>query len=167
MNPEIKLVKEDDPVLRQVAKDWDFAVDGNPNNLIREMSKIMLENNGIGLAAPQIGLSKRLFVMGNETKLYAIINPQVIEGIGSVKDQEGCLSFPNLWLNVTRYEKIKVKYFNALGEEIITEFAGLIARVFLHELDHLDGICFDTKVGKLSLEMAQNRRKKRLRKSFY
>ena len=167
MNPEIKLVKEDDPVLRLVAKDWDFAVDGNPNNLIREMSKIMLENNGIGLAAPQIGLSKRLFVMGNETKLYAIINPQVIEGIGSVKDQEGCLSFPNLWLNVTRYEKIKVKYFNALGEEIITEFAGLIARVFLHELDHLDGICFDTKVGKLSLEMAQNRRKKRLRKSFY
>jgi peptide deformylase len=167
MNPEIKLVKEDDPVLRQDAKDWDFAVDGNPNNLIREMSKIMLENNGIGLAAPQIGLSKRLFVMGNETKLYAIINPQVIEGIGSVKDQEGCLSFPNLWLNVTRYEKIKVKYFNALGEEIITEFAGLIARVFLHELDHLDGICFDTKVGKLSLEMAQNRRKKRLRKSFY
>lgn len=160
---EIKLVTENDIVLRQVATSWNFDVDGDPTDLIKQMSKVMIENNGIGLAAPQVGVSKRIFVMGNEAKLYACINPEVIEGNGQVMDKEGCLSFPDLWLSVKRHETIKVKYFNVLGEEIVTEFSGLIARVFQHERDHLDGICFDTRVGKLSLELAKNRRKKRSR----
>jgi peptide deformylase len=164
---EIKLVKENDQVLREVATHWDFNSDGDPTELIRHMAKTMMENNGIGLAAPQVGISKRLFVMGNEQRLYACINPEIIEGTGEYMDQEGCLSFPDLWLHVKRYEKVKVKYYNALGEEIVSEFDGIIGRVFQHERDHLDGVCFDTKVGKLSLEMAKNRRKKRLRKSFY
>ena len=164
---EIKLVKENDKVLRQNSTPWDFNLDGDPTELIRDMSKTMMENNGIGLAAPQVGILKRIFVMGNEQKLFACINPEVLQGEGEYMDQEGCLSFPNLWLNVKRYEKVKVKYYNALGEEIITEFEGIIGRVFQHERDHLDGVCFDTRVGKLSLEMAKNRRKKKLRKSLY
>lgn len=163
---DLKLVKEDDPILRQVATAWDFTVDGDPNDLIRRMAKVMMENNGIGLAAPQVGLSKRIFVMGNENKLFACINPEIINGEGELMDREGCLSFPNLWLNVKRHEKIQVKYYNAVGGEIVTEFSGLIARVFQHERDHLDGICYDDKVGKTSLEMAKNRRKKKLRKFF-
>ena len=162
----VKLVNESDSVLRQVAEPWDFTVDGNATNLIKNLAKTMIENNGIGLAAPQIGLLKRVFVMGNEQKLYACINPEIIEGENEYMDTEGCLSFPNLWLKVKRHEKIKVRYYNALGEEIITELSGLIARVFQHERDHLDGVCFDTRVGKLSLEMAKNRRKKKSRKSF-
>ena len=164
---EIKLVKENDEVLRQHATSWDFNIDGDPSELIKDMAKAMMENNGIGLAAPQIGILKRIFVMGNEQKLFACINPEILEGKGEYMDQEGCLSFPNLWLNVKRYEKVKVKYYNALGEEIISEFEGIIGRVFQHERDHLDGVCFDTRVGKLSLEMAKNRRKKKLRKSLY
>jgi len=164
---EIKLVKENDKVLRQNSTPWDFNLDGDPTELIRDMSKTMMENNGIGLAAPQVGILKRIFVMGNEQKLFACINPEVLQGEGEYMDQEGCLSFPNLWLNVKRYEKVKVKYYNALGEEIVTEFEGIIGRVFQHERDHLDGVCFDTRVGKLSLEMAKNRRKKKLRKSLY
>lgn len=164
---DLQLVKENDPILREVATYWDFTVDGNPNELIRRMSKVMMENNGIGLAAPQIGINKRLFVMGNEAKLFACINPEIIEGHGEIMDKEGCLSFPELWLNVKRFETIKVRYQNAMGRLIETEFSGLIARVFQHERDHLDGICYDTKVGKTSLELAKNRRKKKLRKSFY
>lgn len=158
---EISLLKEDDPFLRQVATHWDFTVDGNPNNLIKNMAKVMMENNGIGLAAPQIGISKRIFVMGNEAKLFACINPEIIESEGSEMDLEGCLSFPKLWLRVRRPDKIKVRYYNAMGEMIETEFTGLLSRVFQHERDHLDGICFDTKVAKLSLELANKRRKKR------
>jgi peptide deformylase len=160
---DLKLVDENNIILRQVSSAWDFTVDGDPNDLIRRMAKVMMENNGIGLAAPQVGISKRIFVMGNETKLYACINPEIIEGTGIVMDREGCLSFPDLWLNVKRQESIKVKFYNAVGSEVITEFTGLIARVFQHERDHLDGICYDTQVGKLSLEFAKKRRKKKLR----
>jgi peptide deformylase len=104
--------------------------------------------------------------MGNQDKLFACINPEIIEADGNEMDIEGCLSFPDLWLRVRRAEKIKVRYYNAVGGEVETEFTGLMARVFQHERDHLDGICYDTRVGKLSLDMAKNRRKKRLRKSF-
>lgn len=157
---EIKLLKEDDPFLRQIALPWDFIVDGNPNALIKNMAKVMIENNGIGLAAPQVGVNKRVFVMGNETKLFACINPEIISSEGSEMDTEGCLSFPKLWLRVRRPNKINVKYYNAMGELVETEFAGILSRVFQHERDHLDGICFDTKVAQLSLQLAKNRRKK-------
>lgn len=156
----MKLLQETDPTLRNTCTNWDFTIDGDPQDLIKAMTKTMIENNGIGLAGPQVGVSKRIFLMGNQDRLYVCINPEVISGTGEIKDIEGCLSFPNLWLRVKRHETIQVKYLNALGQEIVTEFTGLIARVFQHELDHLNGVCFDTRVGKLSLEMAKNKRKK-------
>lgn len=166
MEIKLNLLKENDPVLREKCTPWDFENDGDPTEIIKEMTRIMFENNGIGLAAPQCGLMKRIFIMGNENRLYACINPEIISGEGTVMDQEGCLSFPDLWLNVKRHEKIQIKYQNVVGGEIETEMSGIIARVYQHELDHLDGVCFDTRVGKVSLELAKNRRKKRLRKSF-
>jgi peptide deformylase len=162
----LELVKENDKTLRTVAEPWDFTVDGDPNDLVRNMAKTMMENNGIGLAGPQVGVMKRIFVMGNQDKLFACINPEILDASGNVLDQEGCLSFPDLWLNVRRAETIKVRYQNAMGETIETEFTGLMARVYQHERDHLDGVCFDTRVAKLSLELAKNRRRKRSRKSF-
>lgn len=162
----LELVKENDKTLRTIAEPWDFTVDGDPNDLVRNMAKTMMENNGIGLAGPQVGVMKRIFVMGNQDKLFACINPEILDASGNVLDQEGCLSFPDLWLNVRRAETIKVRYQNAMGETIETEFTGLMARVYQHERDHLDGVCFDTRVAKLSLELAKNRRRKRSRKSF-
>ena len=164
---ELKLVKEDDPILREVAEPWDFTIDGDINDFVRRMSKCMMENNGIGLAAPQIGVKKRVFVMGNETKLYACVNPEILESYGEARDKEGCLSFPNLWLNVKRAETIKVKYYNALGEEVVTELSGIIARVFQHERDHLDGICYDTRVGPTTLDFAKEKRRRKSRHTFY
>lgn len=162
----LELVKENDKTLRTVAEPWDFTVDGDPNDLVRNMAKTMMENNGIGLAGPQVGVMKRIFVMGNQDRLFACINPEILDASGNVLDQEGCLSFPDLWLNVRRAETIKVRYQNAMGETIETVFTGLMARVYQHERDHLDGVCFDTRVAKLSLELAKNRRRKRSRKSF-
>lgn len=163
----LQLIKETDPILRNVAEPWDFSIDGDPSEFVRNMAKLMMENNGIGLAAPQVGVSKRIFVMGNSDKLVAVINPEILEGSGQIMDKEGCLSFPDLWLNVKRYEKIKVKFTTSFGKTIETEFSDLMARVFQHEYDHLEGICYDTRVGKVSLELARNRRKKRSGKSFY
>lgn len=159
---KIELIKETDNILRQVCEPWHFTINGDPTDLVKEMTRIMFENNGIGLAAPQVGILKRLFIMGNPDKLIVCINPEILEGDNkNVISKEGCLSFPDLWLNVKRHDFIRVKYYDITGQEVVRDFSGLISRVYQHELDHLDGVCYDTKVAKLSLEMANNRRKKR------
>lgn len=163
---EIKLLKEDDELLRQVAKPYDFNVDGDPTELIKQMTKIMFENNGIGLAAPQVGVLKRLFIMGNSDKLFVCINPTLVSGGDSVRDLEGCLSFPDLWLHVNRYKKIHANYQDIQGSVVETTLEGLVARIYQHELDHLDGVCFDTRVGPVSLDFAKNKRRKKLGKTF-
>lgn len=156
----LTLLNENDPKLREVSTSWDFTVDGDPTELVTAMTKVMIENNGIGLAAPQVGVMKRLFIMGNSDRLFVCINPEIVEGSGEYMEQEGCLSFPDLWLHVKRYESIKAKYYNVLGQEIIKDFPGLFGRIYQHERDHLDGICFDTRTAKLSLDLAKRRRKK-------
>lgn len=157
---EIKLIAEDDPVLREVAEPWDFEKDGDPGELVKEMAKLMIIRGGIGLAAPQCGISKRIFVMGNPEHLVACINPEIVTGSERVREQEGCLSFPDLWLYVERYKTVDVVYYNVSGEKITQSYDGLIAKVFQHETDHLNGICFDTKIGHLALERAKEKRRK-------
>jgi peptide deformylase len=161
---EYNLIKETDPILTQTATTWDWEVDGHAAELGQDMLKTMFKNNGIGLAAPQIGINKRILVMGNPQLSFICINPEIISQQGQAKDMEGCLSFPGLWLHVTRSETIKVKYQDIIGREHEKEFTGLQARVFQHELDHLNGQCFVSKVGKLSLDLATRRRKKALNK---
>ena len=157
---DIKLVSENSEVLREVADYWDWETDGDPSELVKAMAKLMVLHNGIGLAAPQCGISKRIFVMGNPEHLVACINPEIISGTERIREQEGCLSFPNLWMYVERYQDISVEYYNVAGEKVQQEYTGLMARVYQHELDHLNAICFDDRVGKLTLERAKEKRKK-------
>jgi len=159
----VQLLKENDQLLREVAAPYDFDVDGDPTELVKAMTKVMFENNGIGLAAPQVGVMKRLFIMGNRDKLFVCINPTLISGGESYRDLEGCLSFPDLWLHVSRYKEIQARYQDINGTVIETTLDGLIARVYQHELDHLDGVCFDTRVGPVSLDFAKQKRKKKSR----
>lgn len=163
---ELKLLEETDPFLKQVADPWDFEVDGNLNELIIDMGQTMLVNIGIGLAAPQVGINKRLFIMGNDMKIVAYINPEIIEGIGEQVGMEGCLSFPELRLAVKRFEEVKIRYQNEMGEVVYDHLTGLAAIVFQHELDHLNGICFVEKVGTVTLMRAKQKRKK-LRKALH
>lgn len=157
----LTLLDENDVQLREISQPWDFETDGDPTELIKSMTKIMFENNGIGLAAPQVGVKKRIFIMGNTEKLIACINPEILETSEEVQAQEGCLSFPNLWLNVKRPDVIKVRYQQISGTVIEQELGSLPSRVFQHEFDHLNGICFDTKVANLSLKLAKERRERK------
>jgi peptide deformylase len=162
---ELNLLKENDPKLLEISEDWNFRTDGDPSELVKEMARVMFLQGGIGLAAPQCGVLKRIFIMGNPEELIACINPKVVS-LGETREvsQEGCLSFPNLWLNVKRPSTVTVTYQTVTGEEVQTELDGLHARVFLHEFDHLMGVTFDQRVANLSLQMAKDRRKKKLKK---
>lgn len=160
---DLKLIPEDSEILREVAEAWDWEKDGDPSELVKAMAKLMVLHNGIGLAAPQCGISKRIFVMGNPDHLVACINPEIISGTERVRDQEGCLSFPDLWMYVERYKDISVKYYNVAGEKVEQELTGLMARVFQHEFQHLNGVLFIDMVGPLTRKKAYEKRKKLLR----
>jgi peptide deformylase len=101
--------------------------------------------------------------MGNRDKLIVCVNPTLISGGESFRDLEGCLSFPNLWLHVSRYKQIQVRYQDIQGNFIENTLEGLMARVYQHESDHLDGVCFDTRVGPVSLDFAKNKRRKKIK----
>jgi len=162
---KLKLVKEDDPILLEPAEDWDFEVDGDPNELIKEMSRLMFLHNGVGLSAPQCGIKKRIFIMGNEDELIACINPKIVSlSDNRVMGEEGCLSFPGLWLKVKRPSSAVVSYQTIEGVEKQEEIFGFKARLFLHEFDHTIGITFTERVSDFSLKIAKERRAKYLKK---
>lgn len=162
----MELLKENDPQLLEVSEEWDFTVDGDPTELVTDMAKFMTSNGGVGLAAPQIGIKKRIFIMGNFTKLIACINPKIVSlSEDRDSDLEGCLSFPDLFMKVKRPASCNVQYQTITGEVIERELTGLESRVFLHEYDHLLGITFDQRVGNLSFKMAKDKRKKEVKKA--
>jgi len=161
----LKLLSENDPFLQEVTEEWDFDVDGSPTELIKEMTRLMFLHRGIGLSAIQCGVKKRIFIMGNEEELVACINPKIVSvSEQRIMGEEGCLSFPGLWLKVKRPASAKVTYQTVTGETKEEELYGIRARVFLHEFDHLMGVTFDQRVGNLSLKMANERRKKQQKK---
>jgi peptide deformylase len=161
----MEILKENSRDLSEVSAEWDFEVDGSPEEIVKEMMKFMINNGGVGLAAPQVGISKRIFIMGNFTKMVACINPKVVSlSEDRIADLEGCLSFPDLFMKVKRPVSCIVQYQDVKGEVIERELVGLESRVFLHEYDHLIGITFDQRVGDLTFKMAKERRAKEAKK---
>lgn len=161
----LELLPEGHPQLLEVSEEWDFRIDGSPEELIRAMSKFMTDNGGVGLAAPQLGIKKRIFIMGNFIKLVACINPKIVSlSDERENDLEGCLSFPDLFMKVKRPTTAVVQYNTISGELVERELTGFECRVFLHEYDHLIGVTFDQRVGNLSFKMAKDKRSKELKK---
>ena len=153
-----------DPVLRKVGE---VLSPEHPNlkETITNMYETMYNAYGVGLAAPQCGINKTIFIMGNFTKMVVCINPKIVSlSEGRTVDVEGCLSFPELWLKVSRPDGCFVSYQNTSGELIEDELTGMMARVYLHEFDHLLGITFDQRVGEMKLKMAKETRVKDLKK---
>jgi len=135
-----------DEVLRQEAGDV-TVFDQDLDKLAQEMIETMHESDGIGLAAPQVGISKRLLVTdisSIDAKIgpQVFINPEIIDSAGEVTMEEGCLSIPNVREDVTRPETIVLKYQTVNGEEKTETFDGWMSRVLQHEIDHLHGILF-------------------------
>jgi peptide deformylase len=158
----LEFVKQDHPILSSVLPVTDDSLNLEP--LSKDMFMLMWSNGGIGLAAPQVGIAVRMFIMGpQEGPHYVCINPEVIEIGPDVQGQEGCLTYPGLWLNIKRPEWVHARYSTLNGEVVEQKFEGLLARCYLHELDHLNGTVFTTKVKPLSLQLAEKRRKKHLR----
>ena len=128
-----------------------------------DMIRLMLDEKGMGLAANQIGITKRFFAIGHESfdtlsKPAIIYNPKILKSSkDKVIDLEGCLSFKNVWLKVERPRKVEVQYELSNGQIHMAELDGMESKCFQHEVDHLDGITFDKRVSKLKWQMAKKK----------
>ena len=128
-----------DPVLRQEAVSIE-DIDGRIVRMAEDMVPAMYEAEGIGLAAPQVGIQKRLFVYDIGEGPQTLVNPQIIESDGEWAFEEGCLSIPGLFFEIVRPKQVHLVGRDLEGKEISVEADELLARLFQHELDHLDGV---------------------------
>ncbi|GIO97807.1 peptide deformylase [Paenibacillus sp. FSL W8-0187] len=137
------IVKEPDEVLHKKAKEV-TKITPNVQKLLDDMADTMYDAEGVGLAAPQVGILKRLIVIdaGDEHGLIKMINPEIVESEGEQFGPEGCLSIPGWNGDVRRAEKVTVKGLDREGKELIITGTGLLARAFQHEIDHLNGVLF-------------------------
>ncbi|MCP4785636.1 MAG: peptide deformylase [Fuerstiella sp.] len=148
---DLRIVNFPHPALRWKSKDVN-RIDAQLKNWIAQMFDLMYAARGIGLAANQVGLPYRLFVINPsadpaEKELEQVfINPQIIKRNGSEDAEEGCLSLPEIYGPVTRAERITVEAFDLTGENFAYELGGIHARVVQHESDHLDGVMFTDKI---------------------
>ncbi len=141
------VVKMGDPILNKKCKEVvDF--DERLHILLDDMAETMYENDGVGLAAPQVGIIRRAVVVDIGSGLIELINPEILEASGEQTDIEGCLSVEDFVGEVTRPNYVKLKAQDRNGKEFTIEGRGFLARAFCHELDHLEGILFVNKVDK-------------------
>jgi peptide deformylase len=140
---QIKHYRKDE-VLRKKAKPVD-KIDDRVEMLISDMIETMYDADGVGLAAPQVGILKRIVVVDIGEGVQALINPEIINETGEQTDYEGCLSVPGVRAKVKRPAEVLVKALDKNGSEIEIKGSGLMARALCHELDHLDGILFIDK----------------------
>lgn len=161
----MKIVKFPDPILRERMPYFDFSQPPiDPEQLEKNLIKLMFEQGGIGLAANQAGIKARVFVMGhpdNPELARAFFNPEIISSTDSFNDmEEGCLSFPGMFIKVKRPEKIKAQWQNSKGELQEGIFEGYDCKCFLHEFDHLEGIVFQDRISSLKWKLALKRKEK-------
>jgi peptide deformylase len=165
--PVLPIVKYPEPVLEEATEEV-TSFDESLRELARSMVETMHSAPGIGLAAPQVGRSERLAVVDlsvgtEERDLLVLVNPRVLEEEGEVREEEGCLSFPDLTLIVPRPQRVVVEAWNLEGERFTVEGEELLARCLHHEIDHLDGVLFIDRVSPLKRDLARRRIKKRIR----
>ncbi len=141
-----KIVQKGDDILNKRCKEVK-EINDRILELLDDMKETMYQSgNGVGLAAPQVGILKRLVVIDVGDGLIEMINPVIIETEGEQVEIEGCLSLPGVYGKVRRPARVVVEYLNRHGKKVRTEGFGLLAICICHELDHLDGILFDEKV---------------------
>ena len=152
-----------DPVLRKVA-DEITDIDGALVGVVEDMLDTMYAEPGIGLAAPQVGIQRRLFVydLQDESGAHAIVNPVITESRGEWEYEEGCLSVPGLHWDIVRPKEIHLTGYDLDGDEVSIEADELLARLFQHEMDHLDGVLLVDRLDKETRKAAM----KTLRETF-
>jgi peptide deformylase len=161
----MNLIKHPNDWLNRSVKDFNFDV-MDAVKIEQDMINTMIAEKGIGLAANQVELDAKIFVMQpqnikGKTNPFAVINPIIQEATTDlVLMEEGCLSFPKLYLKISRPHTIVVKYLDSEQKECIMQLSEMDARIFLHEFDHLYGINFIDRVSKVKLDMALKKQQK-------
>ena len=159
--PTFELVAEDDPILREVMPEFNFDYPLiNPAEFASSLIETCKKNQGIGLSASQCGFRHRVFVMGAGDDYVAHFNPKLLSHSEESHMIEGCLSFPLLGLRITRPSVIEVEYEDFTGASRTAKYAGISARCFLHELDHMNGIVYTTRAKPLALQSGLKKRVK-------
>ena len=137
----LEIRKYPDPVLKKVSETV-TVFDSELADLVKVLFASMHVHDGVGLAAPQVGILKKVAVVEYDGKSYVLINPRVIDQKGIQEGEEGCLSFPGIYANVTRPQWVKIESQDVNGNTVTFEGEGYTARAFLHEMDHLSGKLF-------------------------
>ena len=167
----LDIVTYPNPLLRKISKPIE-RFDKDLHKLLDNMYETMIAKNGVGLAAIQVGVPIRALIIdigdeeGKQSKdtLIEVINPEFLEWSGSQKDKEGCLSVPEYYDEVERYERVKVKFFDRFGKEHIMDANGLLSVAFQHETDHLDGHLFIERLDYIKRKKFEKEWKKLLKK---
>lgn len=162
----MSIIKFPNQILRKQIPEFNFDNPiTDPVELEKQLIELMLAHDGIGLAANQAGIEARVFVIGhreNPEAAQAFFNPMVVATVDELEDlEEGCLSFPGVYVNIKRPKKILARWQNSKGEWQESEFDGYNCKCFLHELDHLEGIVFQDRVSTLKWALAVKKTKKR------
>lgn len=158
----MKLVPKTDPILTAVCHPVDFQ--NPPFDLIQfaqDLVKCMYDNNGIGLSANQVGVPYRIFAMRGSPENFVCINPRIVmPSQETILLEEGCLSYPGLWVKIKRPRHVRVRFMTPNGETKTELFTGITARCFLHEMEHMDGGIFYKQANDFHRHQALNRLKK-------
>lgn len=157
----MKLVSSNDPILKEVMPQFEFNGEVDAWQFAEDLVACMRENNGLGLSANQVGLRVRAFAMEGEPAMVCF-NPRVVDESTSTQIylEEGCLSFCNLFVKIKRPRMVKVRFQDPNGDTHTLKLDGMSARVFLHELDHLNGIDFRQRANPYHLERAKKVKQK-------
>lgn len=149
----LTILTNPNPTLRKISQPVETAEILRPDfqKLIDEMIETMVKADGVGLAAPQVGVNQRLIIVQTKNGPEAFINPKIFSvSLRQAVGEEGCLSVPGVWGLVKRHKKVKLKAFNRNGKKIVIKADGMPAVAFQHEIDHLDGVLFIDKVEKIT-----------------
>ena len=158
----LQLFNDNHPMLSKEIPEYKIPLPNpNMNLLINRLKMTMKKYSGLGLSANQCGVFERVFVIGSEHFQFACINPKIIDQSAEMlKDNEGCLSYPALYLKIARPSWIMASFYNENGEKVDMKMEGLTARCFQHELDHMNGVRFIEHVGPVSLRLAKQKQDK-------
>lgn len=162
----LTIIKNPNPILAERMPEFDFENPvTDPVQLEKDMIETMLASNGIGLSANQVGVQARVFVMGHrqfKDHAQAFFNPIIVNVTDDLlEDEEGCLSFPNIYVKIKRPRGVLVRFQNSKGETQESEFFGYECRCFLHEFDHLEGITYKDRLSTLKWALAVKKAIKR------
>lgn len=164
----LEILKYPHPLLKKRCEKVD-RIDGEVKKLIRDMTETMYQANGIGLAACQVGVSRRVIVVDvgpidPEKESFAMINPEIISEEGEIEHEEGCLSVPDCSEKLKRKEKVLIRGFSPAGKEIEISAEGILAIAIQHEIDHINGVLILDRISRLKREIYRNKLRKEKRK---